>query len=376
MTSAFGIGVMGIGTALPPHIRTNDYWNGKLKPRDENQRKGDILVVERSARGEKAELPKEVREAMARHDDLFRGAVKRHILASDAEIADLEADACRRSLADAGVGPEAIDVLLCGSLIPDNLNPLNAPAVASKCGLSNAAAWNVEVGCASFQAQLVMGSSLIRSGLARYVLCVQSAAMSRMLDDAEPMSVGFGDGAAAAVLGPVGEGYGLLGTWTRTDGAMREGVVVGPVSCGKLEDRWWEGGKGPFRISTRDAAIGKSAGQNGPTYCKEACLAALAHAGLTTKDVSVFVANQSVGWFVDACRRMLELPEEKAIDTFPEIANIGGAAILFNLARARDTGRLRHDDVVLAYSPAAGFTRSAVVMRWSDRGSDHGVRPR
>jgi 3-oxoacyl-[acyl-carrier-protein] synthase-3 len=82
------------------------------------------------------------------------------------------------------------------------------------------------------------------------------------------------------------------------------------------------------------------------------------------KDVALYVGNQSVGWFVDACRRGLGLPADKAIDTFGEVANIGAAAVLFNLERAHRTGRLKDGDVVLIYSPGAGFTRAAVAYRW------------
>ena len=41
------------------------------------------------------------------------------------------------------------------SLLPDRLIPSNAPAVQDRLGLRHAAAWSLDVGCASFQAQLV-----------------------------------------------------------------------------------------------------------------------------------------------------------------------------------------------------------------------------
>ena len=97
-------------------------------------------------------------------------------------------------------------------------------------------------------------------------------------------------------------------------------------------------------------------------------MGALADAGLRISDVKLLIANQSVAWLVDACRRNLGLAEEQVIDTFGEVANIGAAALPYNLARAQTQGRLSDGDLVLFYSPGAGFTRAASVYRWAERG--------
>jgi 3-oxoacyl-[acyl-carrier-protein] synthase-3 len=97
------------------------------------------------------------------------------------------------------------------------------------------------------------------------------------------------------------------------------------------------------------------------------CIDALKAAGLTIDDVDLFVCNQSMAWFADACRLALALPASKLVETFEEFANVGAAAVLLNLSVARSRGRLKSGDVVLMYSPAAGFTRSAAVVRWSLR---------
>jgi len=93
-------------------------------------------------------------------------------------------------------------------------------------------------------------------------------------------------------------------------------------------------------------------------------MGALATAGLGIEDVDFFIANQSVGWLVDACRRVLGIAPEKTIDTFAEVGNIGPAVIPYHLERAWHEGLLHDGSVVLIYSPGAGLTRSAVVIRW------------
>ncbi len=359
-----GVGILGLGVALPPRVRDNSFWAGVIGPRDETQRSRDVLAVERSAKGQKTEMPREIADAIAATgDDLFRGARERRVIDDDALVSDLEVEAAREAMKDAGVGPDEIDLVLVHSLIPDVLIPSNAPAVQDKLGLTRAAAWSLDVGCASTQAHLVTAAALVRSGAFRKVLVVQSHAGTRSVDPKTVTSTNFGDAAAAAVLGAVPAGYGIVGQWQRTDGSLRDGIVLAPIVDGRAERSWWKTPVVP-ELASFDPDVGKTAGLRAGEFCREASLGALAQAGLGLEDVDLYVGNQSLGWFVDACRRSLGLPLEKTFHTFGEVANIGDAAILFNLHAARAAGRVAHDGTLLLYSPSAGFTRSAVVLRW------------
>src|SRR5205823_6471493 len=125
-----------------------------------------------------------------------------------AETSDMEAEAARRAMRSAGVTPDRIDLVMVHSLTPDLLMPSNAPAVQAKCELVNATAWSVDVSCSSFQAQLLNAYALIKSGVYRNILLVQSQAASRVIDLESAGSTAFGDGASAVVVGEVREGYG------------------------------------------------------------------------------------------------------------------------------------------------------------------------
>lgn len=366
VVSERSVGIVGLGVALPAHVRENSFWDGVLTARDDAQRRGDVLAVERSASGEVNAMPEAIAAAIAATgDDLFRGAVQRRVIAEGANSSDLEAEAGRAAMADAGVSASEIDFVLVHSLVPDLLIPSNAPAVQDKLGLTHAAAWSLDVGCASFHAQLVTAHALVKAGTARRVLVIQSHVGSRSVDLRHALSTNFGDGAAAAVVAEVPAGFGLLGQWQRTDGSLRDGIVLAPVVDGEPRRQWWLGG-GPQVLASFDRDAGKRAGLRAGEFCSEACTGALGAAGVSLDDIALYVGNQSLGWFVDACRRTLGLPVERAIDTFAEVANIGDAAIAFNLHAARERGRLHHGDLVLLYSPSAGFTRAGAVVRWYD----------
>jgi 3-oxoacyl-[acyl-carrier-protein] synthase-3 len=365
MTSPIGVGILGMGSYLPPTVRGNDFWPSTFDPADEKSRRREFLAVERSADGRANEMPTEIVEAMRGFaGDPFVGARRRHVLGEDAEISDMEVEAARRALDDAGVRPEDIDLAMVYSLVTDRLSPTNAPAVQAKLGLVNAAAWTLDAANASFQVQVITATGLIRAGIYRRVLIVVSQAASRIVDYTSPGSPAFGDAAAAVVLGEVPAGYGVLGHWTRTDGTLRDAVVLAPVVDGAPQRHWLGPNAGPFRYASFDMNAGKSGGLRVPSFCREACLPALEAAGLGIADVSLYVGYQSVGWVVDACRRTLGLAPDQVVDTFAEVAGIGPATVPFNLQRAHRDGRLRDGAIVLTFSNGAGMTRSAVVHRW------------
>ncbi|MFT3766111.1 MAG: 3-oxoacyl-[acyl-carrier-protein] synthase III C-terminal domain-containing protein [Minicystis sp.] len=368
-----GVGILGMGSCLPPTIRGNDFWPSSFAPGDDERRRRDFLVVDRSADGKANQVPQEITEAMARYaGDPFVGARLRHVLDADADPSDMEAEAARRAMREAGAGPGDIDLVIVYSLTPDRFSPTNGPALQAKLELHDAAAWSLDASNASYQVQVVTAAALIRAGLYKRILIVSSQAASRVVDYTTPGSPAFGDAAAAVVLGEVPAGYGILGHWTRTDGALRDGVVIAPVVDGAPQRNWLGANAGPFRYSTYDAGIGKSAGLRSPSFCREACLGALSAAGLTMNDVTLYAGYQTVGWLVDACRRGLGLAPEQVIDTFPEVANIGVATVPFNLERAHRTGRLPDGAIVLTYSQGAGLTRSSVVYRWLAPGTKKG----
>ncbi|MDX2024338.1 MAG: 3-oxoacyl-[acyl-carrier-protein] synthase III C-terminal domain-containing protein [Deltaproteobacteria bacterium] len=355
--------IAGLGVWLPPQRRGNDHWPSTWKPLSESARRKDILALERTSGGDTPELAPEIVQAMRAHDaDPFRGARFRHVIDDGMEVSDMEALAARAAMADAQIEPQEIDLVLVASPVPDRILPGNGPALAHKCGLVNAVAWNYEVGCAVFLPMLVTADALIRTGAYKNVLVVASSALTRVLDYTAPMSAAFGDGAAAAVITAGPDGFGLLGHWMRTDGALREGAVFAPVVQGQPV-RAWTRANGEVRLMSFDPDAIKNAGRQAVHYCKEACAGALQAAGKTMNDMALYVGAQSQGWFVEGCRLGLGLPAEKTIDTFAEVANIGPATLLFNLHQARSLGRLHPGDHVLMYSPGVGLTRAAACYR-------------
>src|SRR5689334_19837215 len=113
------IGLLGIATYLPPRIRGNDWW-----PADTVER---WLAARRAAApgpppADPTPAMQRVIAAMAQHAfDPFGGVTERRVLADDQSALDMEVAAAAQAIANAGVAPDEIDLLLTHSATPDYL---------------------------------------------------------------------------------------------------------------------------------------------------------------------------------------------------------------------------------------------------------------
>ena len=173
--------ILGIGSALPERLVTNEELVARLDTSDE-------WIVRRTG---------------------IRG---RRWLAPEASLAELAAAACREALADAGGTVDAADVddVIIATITPDRLTPGLAPAVAARLGARHAGVVDLNAACAGFIYGLDHGAALIESGRARHVLVCGAEALSRVTDhDDRSTAVLFGDGAGAALIGATDAPHGI-----------------------------------------------------------------------------------------------------------------------------------------------------------------------
>lgn len=358
--------ICGLGAAFPSTVRLNDAWPESFRQRLKEASRRDVLALEVSADGSAASLDEAIRAAMAPYlNDPFRGAVRRRVLAPGETASQLEAEAARAALDDAGIRAAEVDLALITSHMPDLPLPSNGPALQVSLGLERAMVLSVDVACASFIAQWILADSLLRTGAARSILAVQSCTMSRFVDFGSPLGVHVGDGSTAVVFALAKEeGRGLLSHWCRTDGSLRDSIVLTHVDAQGLGARLFERVVGPLALMSLDAATGKRAGILSAQWCREASLEALALSGLRASEIAYFSGPQSIKWLPEACRLSLGLEKEKVLESFDEVANISAATIPYNLLLARRKGMLREGTPILAYAPGVGMHRAAAVVRW------------
>ncbi|MBW8792502.1 MAG: beta-ketoacyl-ACP synthase 3 [Streptomyces sp.] len=257
--------ISGLGAWLPPRVVTNDELTAHLDT-------SDSWIRERT------------------------GIAARRRSAPGVSTGDLAVAAGELALKAAGGGP--VDAVVLGTTTPDRLCPGTAPEVASRLGLTGAAAFDVSAVCTSFLYGLATAAGLIATGTAESVLLIGAETYSTILDpDDRTTSVIFGDGAGAMVL--------------RAGRPMEPGAV-GPVllgSDGSQSDLIQIPAGGSRQRSTGAAAPrqdhyfrmnGSDTYRNAVLRTTAVAQAALERRGWSPDQVDRFAAHQANARIVDA----------------------------------------------------------------------------
>jgi 3-oxoacyl-[acyl-carrier-protein] synthase III len=360
------IGIVGTGL-----------WEGEVVGNDHFQRALSTAQVKdpyRGGRGDDGTLriagmeftpdryPRTIAALEKSFRDPFRGAQRRRYFPSDLKASDAEAEAGAKAIADAGLQPADVGAVLVQSFLPDVIQPKNAALVAHKLGIRNAPAWEVDSICNTVLTHLTVGSSLIRSGFAAHVLCVQSTSYSRVSDPTSSSAMQEGDMASAFVLGP-SPGTSLSCSF-RTDGRLHAAIDLHwAPPAGAPRRRWWEPSQERLVIGfdpeLQAQVMGEIAG-NARTVCDEA----MQRGDLRYDDLDLFIAHQPMSWNKAFMEDVLGLREGTAYDTFEEYASINSCGLATSIHEARRTGRVKRGSKVLLFGPAAGYTFGAIAGQW------------
>ncbi len=348
---------MGIGSSLPPTIRTNDYWPESVL---ERWRQKNMHAVEAAA----IEITPGVQsalDAMARYkNDLFNGAIERHIMADGQLSSEMETEAAKRAIADAAIDKSEIDAVFSFTVCPDYLCAPTGCLVHKNVGLSpECMTFNLEAACNSFISQLALADQMIRAGNARYVLLTQSAGFSRLVPMESPLSPWVGDGATAVVVGPVANPRGVLAYTHITDGTRNKAVVIGVP--GK---RWYEDGR--VVGYSEDRAMAQSQILGSIDRAKEVIPKTLKKAGLAPTDIQFFACHQGVPWLREVVQDVIGMKNARWIDTYKVLGSISAANIPMVMSIGKSEKLLRDDDLVMTFSGGSGETSSAAVLRWGN----------
>ncbi|MFZ5640661.1 MAG: 3-oxoacyl-ACP synthase, partial [Bacillota bacterium] len=110
----------------------------------------------------------ELEQMVDTNDEWIRsrtGIQERRIADPGTSTSDLAAEAARNAMADAGVEPQDIDLIIVATVTPDAYFPATACIVQDKIGAAKAAAFDLEAGCSGFVYALAVGSQFIKTGV-------------------------------------------------------------------------------------------------------------------------------------------------------------------------------------------------------------------
>lgn len=293
------------------------------------------------------------------------GICERRAVAPGVYTSDLATAAGRDAIADAGVDPEDIDLVIVATLTPDNFTPATAARVADNLGCVNAGAFDLSAACAGFVYGLAMATGSISAGIHKRVLVVGAEIFSRILDQEDrTTAILFGDGAGAAVVEAVpGAGgpasVGILGFDLGCDGSGADvlGIPAGgsrmPASIESVQGRQHYlkmDGKEVYKFATR--VVGHSAGK------------VLASCGYEVSDIDIYVPHQANLRIIESGAEKMGFPREKIFTNLQKYGNTSAASVPLCLYEARAEGRLKDGDLVLLMGFGAGLSWGSCLMRW------------
>ena len=361
---ATNVGIHGIGIYLPEEIRRNDWWPAAVVDSWRQKREQRLPSISKIVEGDGAteaagSNAAAVMAAIGEYaGDQFQGSVERRVAPDSMTASEMEVRAASDAIERAGVRADEIGFVLSHSALADYHLCANACAVKESLGLPlRCLTLGVELACNSFAPQLEVAESLVQSGRHRYGLLVQSSLGTRLVPKEQPASALFGDGATAVVVGPVAEGYGVLGRAHYSDGAYFRGVVSGVP--GK---RWYDEGRVVMYVE--DAGLARETFLFIGDRSKQAIETALAEAKLTAGDVAFYACHQATAWIRKFTQANAGLTRARAIDTFPWTTSIFSANVPLILALAEREGSLLEGDVITTFAGGLGFTWSSMVARW------------
>jgi len=317
--------IVGTGGYLPERVVTNDELARTVDT-------SDAWIVERT------------------------GIRQRHVAAEDEFTLDLAHAAAGRALEAAGVGAEALDLIVVATTTPDRVFPSTACLLQARLGVRGCPAFDVQAVCTGFVYALSVADHFVRAGTARTALVVGAETFSRIIDWQDRNTcVLFGDGAGAVVL-RADETPGIRSTHLHADGAHAELLHV-PSGVSSRHSVELEGRS---HVEMAGSEVFRMAVNTLGSLVEET----LAANELEKSAIDWLVPHQANSRILKATAKKLGLPMERVVQTVAEHANTSAASIPLALDVAVRDGRVRSGDTVLLEGFGGGFTWGSALIEW------------
>lgn len=290
------------------------------------------------------------------------GISERHYVDPGVGASHLATEAARKLLAEKGVNPAEIDMIVVASVTPDMMFPATACLVQNNLGATKAWGFDLSAACSGFVYALTVGSQFVGAGTHKKVLVIGSDVMTSILDFKDRATcVLFGDGAGAVLLeAAASDSEGIIDFANDVDGSggcnlyMPAGGSLHPASQETVEKRMHyvhQEGQQVFKYAVRRMS--------------ELACQILERNGFSTKDLALVVPHQANLRIIRAMQERLGVDDSKILVNIDRFGNTTAATIPLGLADAIEQKRVRKGDLVLLIAVGAGYTTGAVLLRWA-----------
>jgi 3-oxoacyl-[acyl-carrier-protein] synthase-3 len=290
------------------------------------------------------------------------------VAAPEEATSDLAAAAGRRALADAGVHPSDIDLLIVATATPDSPVPSAACLVQKQLGIMQTASMDVSAACAGFVFATHTAAGLIKAGMHRRALVIGAETLTRITDYTDRQScILFGDGAGAFVLTSSDEQdpetcdglppdpqprrleliYSRIGTDARHSELIRvpAGGSRRPASAETVKAH-------EHYLTLKGAEVFRRAVEAMSRAGKEA----LSELGMTVSDIRWVVPHQANLRIMHAVAGALGASAEQLVEDIATVGNTSAASLPLAISRLRERGEPQPGDRIMLLTFGAGTT--------------------
>ena len=279
---------------------------------------------------------------------------------------DLGVEAAKLALAEAGLEPKDIQLVIFATLSLDHLFPGTGVFFQRKLGIpAGTAVLDIRQQCTGFVYGLSIADQFIRTGMYDRVLLVGAEVHSTGLDRSDngrDVTVIFGDGAGAAVLVPSDDDrHCVLSTHLHADGTFAEDLWVEHPSSKffpQIDHQAIDEGKGYPKMK------GRQVFRNACTRLPEVIFEAMAKNGATLADLKMLIPHQANLRINEYVAKLIGLPEDKMFNNIQRYGNTTAASIPLAWDEARKEGKVGPGDLVCLAAFGAGYTWASALLRW------------
>ena len=257
-----------------------------------------------------------------------------------------------------GIHADEIECLIVATVTPDMVFPATANLAAHKAGITRAWSFDISAACSGFLYALTVGASLIESGRYKKVVVAGADKMSAIVDYSDRTTcVLFGDGGGAVLLEPNHDGYGVLDSILRSDGAgapylhMKAGGSLRPASLETVAAREhfaYQEGPPVFKAAVKGMA--------------DVSAELLDRNNLTGEDIAWLVPHQANKRIIDATADRMGLSHDKVMLNIQRYGNTTAATIPLCLWDWRK--ELNKGEKIVLAAFGGGFTWGATLVKW------------
>ncbi|MFI5164408.1 MAG: beta-ketoacyl-ACP synthase III [Bacteroidia bacterium] len=272
---------------------------------------------------------------------------------------DMAVEAINGLLKKKNISAEEIDMIIVGTVTPDHIFPSTSNIICDKIGAKNAWGYDISAACSGFLFSLETGKQFIETGKCKKVIVVGADKMSAIVDYTDRSTcVIFGDGAGAVLLEPNTDGFGIVDSILRTDGAGRKylfqqggGSVQPPTmrSVSKGDHFVYQEGQTVFKFAVKGMA--------------DVSAEIMERNNLKGEDVAWLVPHQANKRIIDATAKRMGVGSEKVMLNIQRYGNTTSGTIplcLWDYEKQMHKG----DNIILS-AFGGGFTWGAIYVKWA-----------